>query len=100
MRLLGLPFVGVLALLPLGLSAQDYKPSQDAYYVLGNATNFGSATSITVGSSGSVGLVQFDLSQLPAGVTAAQVAKATLTLFVNHIGVPGSVDLYPASWST
>lgn len=97
MRLLGLPFVSVLALLPLGLSAQDYKPSQDAYYVPGNATNFGSATSITVGSSGSVGLVQFDLSQLPAGATPAQVAKATLTLFVNHIGVSGSVNISTAA---
>jgi len=97
MRALGLQFVGVLALLPLTLSAQDYKPSQDAYYVPGNAANFGSATSITVGSSGSVGLVQFDLSQLPAGVTSGQVAKATLTLFVNHIGVPGSVNISTAA---
>ncbi len=89
--------IGVAALLPLALLGQTYVPAQDAYFVPGNAANFGTATSITVGSSGSQGLVQFDLSQLPAGVTAAQVQKATLTLFVNHVGALGSVNIYTAN---
>ena len=66
------------AALSVPLCGQTLTPSQDAYYVPGYATNFGVAPAITVGSSGSVGLVQFDLSGLPAGVTAAQDQTVTL----------------------
>ena len=89
-----------LALAPIAGFAQTLLPSQDAYYVPGNATNFGAATTITVGSSGSVGLVQFDLSQLPAGVTAAQIQKATLTLFLDHVGVGGTINIDTVSAAT
>jgi hypothetical protein len=97
MKKIALRVSGFAALLPLALFGQTYVPSQDSYVVPGNATNFGTATSITVGSSGSQGLVQFDLSQLPAGLTSAQVQKATLTLFVNHVGVSGTVNIYIAN---
>jgi len=91
----------VFTLWALAGSAQTLLPSQDAYFVPGNGTNFGGAPSITVGGSGSVGLVEFDLMQLPAGTTAAQVQRATLTVFVNKINVPGSisVNLANGSWS-
>ena len=62
-----------------------------------NATNFGTATTITVGSSSSVGLVQFDLTQLPGGLTSAQVQKATLTLFLDHVNVAGTINVDTAS---
>ena len=93
--------LGVLALMPLAGFAQTLTPSQDAYYVPGNGTNYGAAASITVGSSSSIGLVQFDLSTLPAGVTASQVQKATLTLFLNRANVGGAVDIntVASSWS-
>ena len=93
--------LGVLALMPLAGFAQTLTPSQDAYYVPGNGTNYGAAASITVGSSSSIGLVQFDLSSLPAGVTASQVQKATLTLFLNRANVGGAVDIntVASSWS-
>ena len=63
------------AALPAVTWAQVLTPSQDAYYVPGNATNFGAAVSVTVGSSGSVGLVQFDLGALPPGTTAGPGAE-------------------------
>jgi len=63
--------IAALALAPIAGFAQTLAPSQDAYVVPGNGSNFGTATTITAGSSGSVGLVQFDLTQLPAGLTAA-----------------------------
>ena len=88
--------LGILMLAPMASVAQTLAPSQDTFYVPGNGTNFGTATTITVGSSASVGLVQFDLSTLPAGVTAAQVQKATLTLFLDHVGTAGSVNIYVA----
>jgi hypothetical protein len=89
-----------LALAPLAGFAQTLAPLADAYYVPGNGSNFGTATTITVGSSGSIGLVQFDLTQLPAGLTAAQIQKATLTLFLDHINVGGSINIDTVSAST
>jgi len=91
---------GVLALAPLAAFAQSLTPSQDAYYVPGSGTNYGTASTITVGSSSSVGLVQFDLSSLPAGVTANQVQKATLTLFLDHVGASGAISVYTVSAAT
>ena len=91
--------LGILALAPLMGLAQTLTPSQDTFYVPGNGTNYGTATTITVGSSGSLGLVQFDLSTL--GLTAAQVQKATLTLFLDHVNVGGAVNINQANgaWS-
>ncbi len=93
-------YLGMAALTPLAGYAQTLTPTQDAHYVPGNGTNFGTATSVTVGSSASVGLVQFDLSALPSGVLASQVQKATLTLFLNRIGVVGSFDVDTVSVAT
>ena len=50
---------------------------------------------------GNVTLVQFDLSTLPAAVSGPAILKATLTIFVNQVGKPGTVDVAPveSSWS-
>jgi hypothetical protein len=92
--------IAALALAPLTGFAQTLAPSQDVYYVPGNGSNFGTATTITVGSLGSIGLVQFDLTQLPAGLTAAQIQKATLTLFLDHVNSGGSINIDMVSAST
>src|SRR6202162_984274 len=92
--------IAALALAPIAGIAQTLAPSQDAYYVPGNGSNFGTATTVTVGSSGSIGLVQFDLTQLPAGLTSAQIQHATLTLFLNHVNAGGSVNINTVSAST
>jgi hypothetical protein len=92
--------IAALALAPIAGFAQTLAPSQDAYFVPGNGSNFGTATTITVGSSLSVGLVQFDLTQLPAGVTAAQIQKATLTLFLDHVNSAGTINIDTVSSST
>ena len=55
-------------------------------------TNFGTLANIDIGS-GNTGLVQFDLTTLPAGVTASQISKATLTVFINRIFVDGTVNV-------
>src|SRR5258708_34644141 len=86
-------YLGFMSLAALAGFGQTLTPTQDAHYVPGNGTNFGTATSVTVGSSTSVGLVQFDLSTLPAGLLANQVQKATLTLFLNRVGAAGSFGL-------
>ena len=97
MKKSALGVIGVALLAPLAVSAQTIQPLQDAYVVPGNPSNYGAGTSLSVGSSSSQGLIQFDLTTLPAGLTASQIQKATLTLFVNHVGVPGTVNIYTAN---
>jgi hypothetical protein len=92
--------IAALALAPIAGFAQTLAPSQDAYYVPGNGSNFGTSTTITVGSSSAIGLVQFDLTQLPAGLTAGQIQKATLTLFLDHVNSGGSINVDMVSAST
>src|ERR1700678_4114725 len=92
--------IAALALAPIAGFAQTLAPSQDVYYVPVIGSNFGTATTITVGSSGSVGLVQFDLTQLPPGLTAAQIQKATLTLFLDHVNSGGTINVDTVSAST
>ena len=55
-------------------------------------TNFGLLSNLYVGN-GNTAFLQFDLSQLPAGITSTQVSKATLTLFVNRVNTAGTVNV-------
>ena len=97
MRKCILPFAALAALVPAAVMAQSLLPLQDAYVVPGNSSNFGTAVNITVGSSGSEGLVQFDLSSLPNNVSAGNIQRALLTLYVNHINTPGSINILTAN---
>lgn len=92
--------IAVLVVAPIVSFGQALTPSQDAYYVPGSATNFGSASTVTVGSSSSVGLVQFDLTALPVGTTASQVQSAKLTLFLDHVNSAGTINIDTVSPST
>jgi len=86
--------VCVLAILSAAAVAQTVPLTQDSYIVPGSPINYGTATTINVGGpSGDKALVQFDLSTLPSGITSSNVAKATLTLFVNKLGSPGTVNI-------
>ncbi len=62
--------------------------------------NAGTLSNLNVGN-GYTALVQFDLSPLPAGTTAAQITKATLRVYCNRADVPGAVQaqLLGAAWS-
>ena len=80
------------------LSAVDAPVVGDAYVASASpGTNFGSATSLII-APGNAGLVQFDLSAVPAGAT---VAKAYLRVFVNKITTGGGLDVavVTSSWS-
>ena len=48
------------------------------------SSKFGGLSNLYVGN-GNTALLQFDLSSLPAGTTAGQVASATLRVYVNRI---------------
>lgn len=58
--------------------------------------NFGALSNLYVGN-GNTAYLQFDLSSLPAGITANQVSRATITVFVNRVVTAGSVTLAPVS---
>jgi hypothetical protein len=62
--------------------------------------NFGAINTLNVGG-GSSTFLSFDLSTLPAGATGAKVAKASMLLWVNKIGAPGTLDVLPvtAAWN-
>ena len=47
--------------------------------------------------NGNSAFLQFDLGSLPAGITASQVAKATVTVYVNRVNTAGLVLLSPVT---
>jgi hypothetical protein len=64
------------------------------------STNYGGLSNLYVSNAGTA-LLQFDISSLPAGTTASQIAKATLKLYVNRINTSGLVNVQPvtSAWS-
>jgi len=91
-----------VVLLPIAALAQTVPLTQDTYVVPGTAVNYGTAVTTNVGGPGANrALVQFDLTTLPAGTTAANISKATLALFVNTVGAAGTIDISVAggAWS-
>jgi hypothetical protein len=61
--------------------------------------NSGAISNLNVGG-GYTTFLQFDLSLLPAGTTAAQVSRAVLRLYANRVTTPGLVSFAPvtAAW--
>ncbi len=83
-------------ILPIGillLSAPawcvDAPIRSDTYVTTGTTNNFGSMITLTSGGSNAT-LMQFDLSNLPAGLT--DVPKATLYVWVNRVSPAGSIQ--------
>ena len=99
------PLWCVLVSLPIAAFAQTLPLTQDSYVVTSPASsaNFGSTVTINVTnattSNGSHALVQFDLTALPAGTTAANISKATLSLFVKTVGAAGTINVSMANGS-
>jgi len=88
--------VGLATVLCTGLaaSAQTLPVSGDSFVSPGSETNYSTSPTINVGGAGGYhGLIAFDLSALPAGVTSAFVSKASITLFVNKLGSAGNIDV-------
>jgi hypothetical protein len=80
----------------------QYTPTDDAYTnTAAPTTNFGAATTLAVVNPSQTSFVIFDLSSVPAGYTGANVAKASLKLFVNTVTTAGSfnVDYVNGAWS-
>ena len=58
--------------------------------------NSGAISNLDVGG-GYTALLQFDLSQLPAGTTGAQVSRAVLRVYANRVTTPGVVAMAPVT---
>lgn len=71
----------------------DLPPAADSHI---NSTepdrNFGNLGNMAVGN-GSAALIRFNLSDLPAGTTADNIAKATLRVWVSRIGTAGAIGV-------
>jgi hypothetical protein len=77
-------------------------PSGDGYTnTAAPTTNYGAKTLLDVESASQTTYIQFDLSGLPSGYTGANIAKATLKLYVNAVTTAGSfnVDYVNGTWS-
>lgn len=88
-----LPALCVLAGVIPGWSA-DAPVSADTY-INANArsANYGTQPALAVGSGAST-LIQFNLSTLQSlNLTSSNIQKATLTLFVDSVAAPGTVDI-------
>ena len=65
----------------------------DTYVSSANpAVNYGSLGTLSV-ANGNEALIQFDLSALPSGLTAASIQKATVTVFVDRVVAAGGLEL-------
>ena len=77
-------------------------PTDDAYTnTAAPTTNYGTAATLGVVSATQTAYIRFDLSSIPAGYTSANVAKASLKLYVNAVTTVGSfnVDFVNGTWS-
>ncbi len=98
-----LPVLFVLALTcVLNRAYGQITPRADAYTNTASPTsNFGSAGTLNVVSASETAYVQFDLSAVPTGYTGANIAKASLKLYVNSVGTAGSfnIDYVNGAWT-
>ena len=77
-------------------------PSDDTYTLTtAPSTNYGSNGALLLQSGKASVFVRFDLNSIPPGYTDADIAKATLKLYVTTVGTPGSfnVNYVVGSWS-
>src|ERR1700688_4109937 len=89
-----------LLLAPWASWATGIVVSGDTYISPGASANlnYGTLTSVSVGplgpanAPGNSALIQMNLSALPAGLTAGNIQKATLTVYVNKVLVGGGLD--------
>jgi YVTN family beta-propeller protein len=97
--------LAILLLSALSLLTSAYgqlTPSADSYTNTASpATNFGTAGTLNVESASQTAYIQFDLSAIPSGYTGANIAQASLKLYVNAVATAGSfnVNFVDGAWT-
>src|SRR5215467_7789064 len=78
-------------------------PATDDGYTASSSpgSNYGTQSGINVIGPGVNGYVRFDLTVLPAGLTSANISKATMRLNINGVTTSGTFDVYlvTKSWT-
>lgn len=85
-----------------GLAQGQFTPSADSYTnTVSPTTNYGGVATLNVKSGSQTAYIQFDLSAIPAGYTGANIAQASLKLYVNAVTMAGSfnIDYVDGTWS-
>jgi hypothetical protein len=92
----------LFALVSLSVAYGQNTPTDDAYTNTASpTTNYGAATTLGVVSPSQTAHITFYLSSIPAGYTSANVAKASLKLYVSTVTTAGSfnVDYVNGTWA-
>lgn len=94
-RLAAMPALCAFLAFGPAASAADAILAADTHVAAGfPSNNFGATASFQTGASTNItGLVRLDLSPLPFGTTASQVARATLSLWVTKVIEPASFSV-------
>jgi len=92
-----------LSLTPLTAQAVQLPVIADTYLAVassGVTANHGATGQVLINPANN-GLLQFDFSALPAGITSKDVTKATLVFFVNKVSTSGTITASPiaATWA-
>ncbi len=77
-------------------------PSADSYTNTSSSSmNYGANALLDVVSGSQTTYIQFNLASIPAGYASANIAKATLKLYVNAVNTAGNFNVVyvSGSWS-
>jgi len=97
--------IGVVLLCSLSAAYGQITPSDDAYTSsAASSTNYGTAITLSVSATATgttTAFIRFDLSSIPSTYTGANIAQATLKVYVAAVPAAGSfnVDYVTGSWS-
>ena len=84
-------FAVIRMLVALSVAYGQNTPTDDAYTNTASpSSNYGTANTLSVGSPSETTYISLDPSSVPAGYTGANVAKASLKLYVNTVTTAGS----------
>jgi len=91
-----------MALIAAQFAAAQIPATDDGFTASSSPTsNYGTQSQLNVIGPGVNSYVRFDLTALPAGLTSANVSKATLRLNINGVTTGGAFDVYlvTSSWT-
>lgn len=84
----------------LDVAAAQIPATDDSFTTSSSpANNFGTQSSVDVIGPGVNGYIRYDLTALPAGLTGANVNKATMRLYINGVTTAGTFDVYEVTGS-
>jgi hypothetical protein len=98
---ISLSAIATVALL-LGTARAQIPATDDSYTASSSpSNNYGTQSQLNVIGPGVNSYIRFDLSTLPAGLTSANISKATARLNINGVTTGGTFDVYlvTSSWT-